>query len=142
VKIFKVSLCIAILGTGGCASHPSSFGEEACTPGVEQQRSEELSMPEPKVDASLAPSAKGPEARMVLAVLVGTDGRAKATRVEESSGFPRLDEAMITHVKHAWQMRAYVENCKPKEKWGRFAVTIRLDDGPAAGAAPASPGGT
>lgn len=58
----------------------------------------------------------GEKGRVVLRVLIGTDGKAKVVQVKESSGFPRLDNASIAAV----QAARYVPGKRggvPEEMW-------------------------
>jgi len=77
---------------------------------------------EPEYPASSA--RLGESGRVVLALLVGLDGKVTDSKVEQSSGYPRLDEAA----------RAALSLCKftpgtmdgkPVQDWGRIAYVFK-----------------
>lgn len=81
--------------------------------------------PKPLQDEKSAPTAEG---SVVLAILVGKDGRVKDGKIIESSGHAELDEKMLEHAIRTWRLEPRMEKGKAVEGWGQFRVTIRLED--------------
>ncbi|MBI1732734.1 MAG: energy transducer TonB [Gammaproteobacteria bacterium] len=66
------------------------------------------------------------EGSVVLALLIGEDGKVAEAKVESPSGFPRLDEAAVKEALRRWTFKAGTEDGKPKAMWHRVKVTFRL----------------
>jgi protein TonB len=66
------------------------------------------------------------EGSVVLALLVGEDGKVKEAKVETSSGFARLDEAAVKEALRRWTFKAGSEDGKPKAMWHKVKVTFKL----------------
>lgn len=84
----------------------------------------------PLSEPEYPPSSRraGETGTVVLDVLVLATGRVGDARVKKSSGYPRLDEAAVRHVKRSWRLKPGTENGKPVQMWGQFAVTFKLTD--------------
>lgn len=68
------------------------------------------------------------EVTVVLALLVGVDGRVKDGHIVKSSGYPQVDARTIAEVKRAWRLEPGKQKGKPVERWGQFTVTFKLTD--------------
>lgn len=69
----------------------------------------------------------GETGRVVLALLVGIDGKVVDSRIETSSGFSRLDEA----ARQALSLCSFqpgTADGKPEQAWGRIAYVFRKPD--------------
>lgn len=81
--------------------------------------------PKPQYDERSTPDTAG---SVVLAILVGKDGRVKDGRIVESSGHPQLDERMLKEAMLTWRVDPRMEKGKAVEAWGHFRVTVRFED--------------
>lgn len=70
---------------------------------------------------------RGLEGRVILTVLVGSDGKVEAVTVESSSGQPVLDEAAVRAVKQGWVFDPGMANGKPAP--GKARVTFEFSGG-------------
>ena len=68
----------------------------------------------------------GEEGRLLLAILVGTDGRVLDAKATESSGSERLDQAAIKEARQHWRLRPATRNGVPFEQWLTVPVGFRL----------------
>jgi protein TonB len=69
----------------------------------------------------------GEKGTVVLAFLIGTDGKVKESRVDKTSGFPRLDEA----AREALGRCKFVPgttNGAPEEAWANIKYTWKIPD--------------
>ena len=71
----------------------------------------------------------GEEGSVVLELYVMEDGRVGEAKLKTSSGFPRLDEAAIKHVKRSWRLLPGTKNGKPVPMWYPFKVTFKIEKG-------------
>jgi periplasmic protein TonB len=69
----------------------------------------------------------GEEGRLLLAILVGTDGRVLDAKATESSGSERLDQAAIKEARQHWRLRPATRNGVPIEQWLTVPVVFRLE---------------
>jgi protein TonB len=69
----------------------------------------------------------GEEGTVVLLLLVAEDGHVADSKIDKSSGFPRLDEAALRESRR-WRLIPGKEGDKPIMAWGRFAMVFRLTD--------------
>lgn len=69
----------------------------------------------------------GEEGRVVLALLVGPEGRVLSSKVDVSSGFPRLDQAARAALSLCHFDPAVVDG-KPVQAWGRLAYVFKVPD--------------
>jgi len=69
----------------------------------------------------------GNEGTVYLDLFVTVDGRIGEVRVKTSSGFPRLDEAAISHVKRTYRLSPAMEDGKPVADWVTLPVVFRID---------------
>lgn len=70
----------------------------------------------------------GQEGTVVLSLYILESGRVGEAKVKTSSGFPKLDEAAVTHALRAWRFRPATENGKAVPVWHDFRVKFTLDD--------------
>jgi len=67
------------------------------------------------------------EGTVIIAFLVGADGRVKDSRIEKSSGFRDLDKAAVAGLTACPKFRAGTENGKPVEAWARVAYEWKIE---------------
>jgi protein TonB len=77
---------------------------------------------EPEYPASSA--RLGESGRVVLNLLIGTDGRVQESKVETSSGFPRLDDAARAALSLCKFEPGTVDG-KPEQAWGKLAYMFK-----------------
>jgi len=88
----------------------------------------------PRVDAAHSqqpdyPAASrraGEEGSLILQVLVDPNGRAIDSKLEQSSGFERLDQAALEGVKTSYRFIPGTIAGKPQEMWYTFKFTWKL----------------
>ncbi len=68
----------------------------------------------------------GHEGTVYLDLYVQVDGRIGEVRVKTSSGFPRLDEAAISHVKRTYRLTPAMEDGKPVADWVTLPVVFKI----------------
>jgi protein TonB len=68
------------------------------------------------------------EGTVTLLLYILETGRVGDAKVQESSGFPKLDEAALNHAKRAWRFIPGREGDKPIAMWYPFRVVFRLED--------------
>jgi periplasmic protein TonB len=69
----------------------------------------------------------GEEGVVTLALYVLEDGRVGDARVEKSSGFPRLDEAAVSHAKARWKLMPGTREGKPVAMWTQMNVRFQIN---------------
>ena len=62
---------------------------------------------------------------VVMALLVGLDGRIMDAKVETSSGFPALDDAAIKEALRSWRYTPGTKSGAPSAMWVRAQVRFR-----------------
>ncbi len=67
----------------------------------------------------------GEEGRCIVQVTVAADGRITNEAIQQSSGFPRLDEACLKGV-HGQRMKPATEDGKPIEKTASLPIVWKL----------------
>jgi protein TonB len=77
-------------------------------------------------DYPSASQRMGEEGVVTLALYVLEDGRVGDARVEKSSGFPRLDEAAVSHAKARWKLLPGTREGKPVAMWTQMNVRFQL----------------
>jgi protein TonB len=88
----------------------------------------------PKIDAKRSqepeypPTSRrlGEQGSLVLQVLVDTDGRVLDTKLVQSSGFGRLDQAALDGVKADYRFLPGTLDGKPQQMWYTFKFTWKL----------------
>jgi len=88
----------------------------------------------PKIDArhssepEYPPTSRrlGEQGSLILQVLVDVDGRVVASKLVQSSGFARLDEAALEGVKTNYRFTPGSLDGKPAEMWYTFRFTWKL----------------
>lgn len=85
----------------------------------------------PVTEPDYPPMSKrlGEEGSVVLELYVLEDGRVGEARLKTSSGFPRLDEAAIKHVKRSWRLLPGTKNGKAEPMWYPFKITFKIEKG-------------
>jgi len=69
----------------------------------------------------------GEEGSVVVQLHVMEDGRIDDAKVQQSSGFPRLDEASLKYVR-TWRLLPGTRDGKPIAMWHSFKVTFKLTE--------------
>jgi periplasmic protein TonB len=89
------------------------------TPKIDAKRSQEPEYP---------PTSRrlGEQGSLVLQVLVDTDGRVLDTKLVQSSGFERLDQAALDGVKADYRFLPGTLDGKPQQMWYTFKFTWKL----------------
>jgi protein TonB len=70
----------------------------------------------------------GEQGRLLLAILVGADGRVLDAKARESSGSERLDQAAVKEARQHWRLRPATRNGVPFEQWLIVPVVFRLEE--------------
>jgi protein TonB len=65
------------------------------------------------------------EGTVLLRVTIGTNGRVEAVEIEESSGFPRLDQAALKAIR-AWRFAPATRGGQAVASWVTVPVTFQL----------------
>jgi TonB family protein len=81
-----------------------------------------------RTDFPQASQSRGEHGNVVLKITIGKDGRAAATQVARSSGFPSLDKAAIDSVIRHW--RFDVAHCAATELPSDSLVTVQFQRAP------------
>lgn len=69
----------------------------------------------------------GEAGRVVIRVLIGTDGRAQEARIQRSSGFDRLDQVALETVRDRWRYRPGTRNGEPAPMWFNVPINFVLE---------------
>ena len=69
----------------------------------------------------------GEEGTVTVEVRVGPDGRVLESRLQRSSGFPRLDAAALEEARRVWRLKPATVDGVPVEAWHAVRVSFRLD---------------
>ncbi len=70
----------------------------------------------------------GEEGKVILLVRVGVDGRVVNATVDQSSGFPRLDEAAQQHVTKYYRFKPAMSAGTPVETQVRVPISFKLEE--------------
>lgn len=70
----------------------------------------------------------GHEGTVYVQVLVLENGRVGDARIQTSSGFPRLDEAVVAEAKRSWRFTPGTEDGKPVQMWVTVPIVFKLTD--------------
>ena len=68
----------------------------------------------------------GEQGSLVLQVLIDASGRAIDSKLVQSSGFPRLDQAALDGVKTNYRFFPGTVDGKPQQMWYTFKFTWKL----------------
>lgn len=69
----------------------------------------------------------GETGRVIVRVLIGTDGRAKEARVQRSSGFDRLDQLALETARDRWRYVPGTRNGVPEAMWFNVPFNFVLE---------------
>jgi protein TonB len=69
----------------------------------------------------------GESGRVIVRVLIGTDGRAKEARVQRSSGFERLDQQALETARDRWRYVPGTRNGVPEAMWFNVPINFVLE---------------
>lgn len=70
----------------------------------------------------------GEEGKVVLLVRIGVDGKVIDASVDQSSGFPRLDEAAQAHVVKYYRFKPAMSAGTPVETQVRVPISFKLEE--------------
>ncbi|MGE0386428.1 MAG: energy transducer TonB [Gammaproteobacteria bacterium] len=84
----------------------------------------------PNTQPPYPPTARrmGQEGSVVLALLVGADGKVIEAKVDSSSGFPALDDAAVKEASRRWKFIPGTKDGAPAAMWHKVKVTFKLTD--------------
>lgn len=71
----------------------------------------------------------GEQGTVVLAILVGDDGRVRDCGIFRSSGHRLLDESALRTARDRWRFRPSLRSGSPVPQWVRVPVEFRIDEG-------------
>jgi len=63
---------------------------------------------------------------LIVRVLVGADGRAIDVKLEQSCGYPRLDEAALEGIRRSYRFIPATVDGRPEQAWFTFKFTWKL----------------
>jgi protein TonB len=115
----NATLVSAPASTTGSTTGPSGAAATASSappPDVELPSSDAQHLHNPKPNYPRASRQRGEQGRVVVHVLIGTDGTAQKAEIKVSSGFERLDQAALTTVK-AWRYVPGKRGGVPEAMW-------------------------
>jgi protein TonB len=69
----------------------------------------------------------GEAGRVVVRVLIGTDGRAEDARIQRSSGFERLDQVALETARHRWRYVPGTRGGVPEAMWFNVPINFVLE---------------
>ena len=69
----------------------------------------------------------GETGRVVLRVLIGTDGRAQEAHIQRSSGYERLDQVALETVRDRWRYQPGTRNGVPEAMWFNVPINFVLE---------------
>ena len=70
----------------------------------------------------------GEEGSLILTLYVKEDGKVGEAKVQESSGFPKLDEAAVREAVRRWRFIPATLEGKAVAAWHQVKVTFRLTE--------------
>jgi len=105
------------------AANPPSGAAQAATAAVELPSSDAQYLHNPKPTYPRASRQRGEQGRVVVNVLIGTDGTAQQAEIKVSSGFERLDLAALRTAK-AWRYVPGKRGGVPEAMW--YAVPLNF----------------
>ena len=70
----------------------------------------------------------GEEGSVVLTVLVDVNGRVTDARIDQTSGYDRLDRGALNEALRSYRFVPGTENGQPRAMWHKIKVTFRLED--------------
>ena len=70
----------------------------------------------------------GETGRVIIRVLIGTDGRAQEARIQRSSGFDRLDQVALETARDRWRYRPGTRNGVPEPMWFNVPINFELTE--------------
>jgi protein TonB len=85
-----------------------------------------LNNPKPAYPA--ASRRLGETGRVIIRVLIGTDGRAQEARIQRSSGFDRLDQVALETARDRWRYRPGTRNGVPEPMWFNVPINFELTE--------------
>lgn len=70
----------------------------------------------------------GEEGLVVVECLVNAEGKCQEVKLKTTSGFPRLDEAVLKHAPRAWRFTPGTEDGKPTSMWVTVPMRFKVLD--------------
>ncbi|MEO7386365.1 MAG: energy transducer TonB [Gammaproteobacteria bacterium] len=71
----------------------------------------------------------GEQGLVTVECLVNLEGKCQEIKLKSSSGFPRLDEAVLKHAPRAWKFIPATVDGKPVEAWITVPIRFKVEDG-------------
>ncbi len=68
------------------------------------------------------------EGLVVVECLVNVEGKCQEVKLKTSSGFARLDEAVLKHAPRAWRLTPGTEDGKPVPQWITVPIRFKTTD--------------
>jgi len=68
----------------------------------------------------------GESGRVVVRVLIGTDGRAQDARIQQSSGYERLDRVALETARDRWRYVPGTRGGTPEAMWFNVPINFVL----------------
>jgi protein TonB len=107
-------------GSAGASAPPAAAVENA--PEIDHR----IGLTQPMYPA---PSIRaGETGTVILSVLVLENGRVGDVRIDQSSGYPRLDDSAVREARR-WKLKPGTRDGIPVAMWKEIPVTFRLRDG-------------
>lgn len=69
----------------------------------------------------------GETGRVVIRVLIGPDGRAQEARIQQSSGFDRLDQVALETARDRWRYKPGTRDGVPEAMWFNVPLNFVLE---------------
>lgn len=69
----------------------------------------------------------GESGRVIVRVLIGTDGRAQDARIQKSSGYERLDQVALDTVRNRWRYKPGTRDGVPEAMWFNVPLNFVLE---------------
>ncbi len=84
----------------------------------------------PNAQPEYPPSSKraGEAGSVTLLLYVDEEGKVADVKIDQTSGFPKLDEAAEKEARRSWRFIAGTVGGKPQAMWHRVKVTFKITD--------------
>jgi len=69
----------------------------------------------------------GESGRVIVRVLIGTDGRAQDARIQKSSGYERLDQVALDTARNRWRYKPGTRDGVPEAMWFNVPLNFVLE---------------
>ena len=124
-RLLAAMAAAVLAGAAGCATQPPQSAQAEAGPAPEADPLPANVLPAPPYPQEAL--ASGTSGRVVLRLLVATDGSVRDAVVEESTP-PGVFDAVTLEAAREWTVRPRVEDGRPVEGWMRVPVDFDIDD--------------